>query len=650
VDIIEGVSGFISWADVQEVTDFERFLFHEGTLYESYKMLGAHILDRDGIRGVQFAVWAPNALSVSVVGDFNQWNRTLNVMERIADSGIWVLFISDLKEGDIYKYELLTPDHEWILKADPYAFFSELRPQTASMVWNINKYDWQDKEWVTKRKKADHLHRPILIYEVHLGTWRKKEDGSLYTYRELAHELVDYVVDMGYTHIELMPIMEHPYDRSWGYQLTGYFSVTSRYGTPEEFMYFVDCCHKNGIGVILDWVPVHFCKDAHGLRYFDGAPLFEPADPLRAERPNWGTSNFDLGKPEVNSFLISNLYFWLEVYHIDGFRVDAVSHMIYLNHDREGSIRLQNQDGGEENLEAINFVKKMNEVVFEKYPYTLMMAEEATAWPLVSAPPSTGGLGFNYKWNMGWVHDVLTYMSTDMKDRSSSHHHLTFSLLYTYSENFILPFSHDEVVYGKRSLLNKMAGNYDEKFANNRLLFGFLMTHPGKKLSFMGSEFGQYDEWKDQTELDWLLLDQFDPHVKFQNYVKSLNHFYKNASYLWRLDHEPDGFHWIDPNGSKESVIAFIRRGKRKGDYGVIVFNFSTEGYENFRVGVPSFGKYQEVFNSNDFSFGGTGARNIAPLSTELRPYHNQPFSMEIVLPPLSMMIFRKETKKRVRS
>ncbi|HET6871881.1 MAG TPA: 1,4-alpha-glucan branching protein GlgB, partial [Sporolactobacillaceae bacterium] len=617
------------------------------TLYESYKMLGAHLVDQNEVKGVRFTVWAPRALNVSVVGNFNQWDHTKHVMTRISESGLWALFVPGLKKGEIYKYAILTPFNEWQLKADPYAFFSEIRPQTASVVWNFDKYDWRDKDWLSKRKKTDHRHRPMLIYEVHLGTWRQKEDGTPYTYRELAHELVDYVVDMGYTHIELMPVMEHPYDRSWGYQLTGYYSVTSRYGAPEDFMYFVDQCHQNGIGVILDWVPVHFCKDDHGLRLFDGTPQFEPEDPLKAERPAWGTSNFDLGKPEVISFLISNLYFWLDVYHIDGFRVDAVSHMIYLNHDREGGVRLHNHHGGEENLEAIAFVKKLNEAVFKKYPDVLMMAEEATAWPLVTSPTSSGGLGFNYKWNMGWVHDVLKYMSTEMNDRPSFHHHLTFSLLYTYSENFILPFSHDEVVYGKKSLLNKMAGTYAEKFANNRLLFGFLMTHPGKKLTFMGSEFGQFDEWKDQSELDWMLLENYEAHKAFQTYVKHLNHFYRNASYLWRLDHEPDGFHWIDPNGSKESVIAFIRKGKRKGDYAVVVFNFSKEGYETFRLGVPAFGTYQEVFNSNDLIYGGTGGQKGSSLPAERRPYHNQPFSMEIELPPLSMVIFKKETKKR---
>ena len=632
------------------VTDYDRYLFHEGSLFESYKILGAHLVDQNGLTGVQFAVWAPRALEVSVVGDFNQWDRTRHTMARIPESGLWVLVVPGLNEGDIYKYDILTPQHEWQLKADPYAFFSEIRPQTASVVWKLDKYDWQDKGWMTKRRKMDHFHRPMHIYEVHLGTWRQKENGTLYTYRELAHELVDYVVEMGYTHIELMPIMEHPYDRSWGYQLTGYFSVTSRYGSPDDFMYFIDRCHAKGIGVILDWVPVHFCKDAHGLRCFDGTPQFEPDDPLRAERSNWGTTNFDLGKPEVISFLISNLYFWLEVYHIDGFRVDAVSHMIYLNHDREGAERLQNQYGGEENLEAISFVKKMNEAVFKQYPDVLMMAEEATAWPLVTSPTSSGGLGFNYKWSMGWVHDTLTYMSTDIKERPSKHHALTFSLFYTYSENFVLPFSHDEVVYGKKSLLNKMAGNYSEKFANNRLLFGFLMAHPGKKLTFMGSEFGQFDEWKDQSGLDWMLLDNYETHSQFQVFVKSLNQFYKNASYLWRLDHEPDGFHWIDANGSKEAVIAFIRKGKRKGENAVIVFNFSKVGYENFKLGVPMSGRYQEVFNSNDLTYGGSGVGNSASLLTESRPYHNQPFSMEIVLPPLSMVILKKETKKRVRS
>ncbi|HET7657234.1 MAG TPA: 1,4-alpha-glucan branching protein GlgB, partial [Bacillales bacterium] len=591
------------------ISDYELYLFHEGTLHRSYQMLGAHLLEINGETGVRFAVWAPNARDVSVVGNFNDWKAGRHKMQRIPDSGVWMIFIPELQEGELYKYEVVTPSGERILKADPYGFQAEKRPNTASVVHCLDRYEWNDDAWINAKKNSDPYHEPMLIYEVNLGSWKKHKDGTFYSYRELADELVEYVSLLGYTHIELMPIMEHPYDRSWGYQITGYFAATSRFGNPEDFMYFVDRCHNKGVGVLLDWVPLHFCKDAHGLAKFDGTPLFEPVDERLAERPNWGTCNFDFSKPEVVSFLISNAMFWLEVYHIDGFRVDAVSSMIHLNHENHHIENLKNEHGGGENLAAISFIKKLNEAVFAEYPDVLMMAEEATDWPLVSTPTDKGGLGFNYKWNMGWANDLLRYMELEVSERPFHHNLLTFSFFYAFSENFVLPFSHDELVYGKRSLLNKMPGDYWQKFANLRLLYGYFITHPGKKLQFMGSEFGQFDEWKDETELDWFLLD-YPAHYQYFTYFKALTSFYRRTRCLWRLDHEPEGFEWIDPHNQNQSVITFMRKGKRRGDYCMVVCNFSANVYRGYRIGVPSNGKYLEVFNSDAEWFGGSNQLN----------------------------------------
>lgn len=629
-------------------TDFELYLFHEGTLYESYTLFGSHAMEYEGKKGVRFAVWAPNAQAVAVAGDFNGWDGSKHQMKRLKDSGIWVLFIPDLAPGELYKYEITGPSGNTFFKADPYAFYSEVRPKTASVIYDPGTYQWQDRKWMSHKAKSDPYHEPMLIYEMHFGSWKKKANGDFYTYREMADELVPYVSGHGYTHIELMPMMEHPFDRSWGYQITGFYAPTSRYGKPEDFMYFIDKCHQNGLGVILDWVPVHFCKDAHGLGRFDGTPLFEPADPDMAERPIWGTYNFDFQKPEIFSFLISNAIFWMDVYHIDGFRVDAVSSLIYLNHDRGDEKKLTNQYGGDVNLEAVEFIKKLNEAVFKKFPHALMIAEEATSWPLVTAPGYAGGLGFNYKWNMGWVHDVLTYMQTPEEKRPDAHDLLTFSMYYAFSENYVLPFSHDELVYGKKSLLNKMPGDFPQKFANLRLLYAYFMTHPGKKLLFMGSEFGQFDEWKDLTQLDWMLLD-FETHRTFFQFTKALNAFYQNTRSLWRLDHDPEGFEWIDPNNRKQSIIIFMRRGKRKGDYCIVLCNFSKVKYEKFRIGVPSFGKYIEIFNTDDERFGGSGLLNNKAIQVDKEPFHNQPYSMEISIPPLSALIFKKQSKKRQR-
>ncbi|WP_066174847.1 1,4-alpha-glucan branching protein GlgB [Bacillus marinisedimentorum] len=619
------------------------YLFHEGTLYESWKMMGSHILDAEGTEGVRFVVWAPHAKEAAVVGDFNSWDGTGHKMDRIS-GGLWMLFIPGLTEGELYKYELITEQNERILKADPYAFFAEKKPDTASVVYGLEGYDWQDRNWIKERKQKPVYEKPVLIYEVHPGTWKKTPEGTHYTYRELADELIPYVKELGYTHIEMLPIAEHPFDGSWGYQLTGYFAVTSRYGTPKDFMYFVDRCHQEAIGVILDWVPAHFCKDAHGLGRFDGTPLYEPADERRGERANWGTYNFDYSKPEVRSFLISNALFWMEMFHIDGMRVDAVSYMIYLNHGSDAQLMLKNEFGGDENLEAIAFLKQLNKAVFGRFPYTLMAAEEATDWKGVTSPVHEGGLGFNYKWNMGWMNDILHYMDYHPDHRSEIHNQLTFSFSYTYTENYILPFSHDEVVHGKKSLLDKMPGDYWQKFANLRLLFSYMMAHPGKKLLFMGGELAQFAEWKDKEQLDWHLLD-YDYHYKFHRFVRSLNHFYTGASSIWRLDHEPDGLQWINADDAEKSVLSFIRKGKRKGDYTIHLFNFSANVHEDYRIGVPSRGSYTEVFNSDLEEYGGSGLHNPT-IPTMKAEYRDFSYSIAIKLPPLAAVVLKKQPSR----
>ncbi|RYL93246.1 1,4-alpha-glucan branching protein GlgB [Sporolactobacillus sp. THM19-2] len=628
--------------------DIDLYLFHEGTLHEGYKVFGAHYEKNGDVEGFRFTVWAPNAKWVSVVGDFNQWNAEKTPLKPVAGSGVWTGFVEGMGEGEKYKYALKPGSGPTFFKADPYAFFAETRPNTASVTTRLDHYKWTDQKWIRLREKTDLFHKPMVIYECHPGSWKKKADGSFLTYRELADELVDYVAEHGFTHIELMPIMEHPYDRSWGYQITGYFAPTSRFGRPEDFMYFVDTCHNHGIGIILDWTPAHFCRDSHGLGKFDGTALYEPADPILADRPQWGTYNFDFNKKEVESFLISNARFWLDVYHVEGFRMDAVSSMIYLNHNHDLPCELKNRFGGEENLEAIDFIKKLNTSVFSRFPHALMTAEEATDYPLVTSPVDSGGLGFNFKWNMGWVHDILKYMQLDPDERKNHHQLITFSMLYAYSENFILSFSHDELVYGKKSLLNKMPGDMWQKFASLRVLYGLFMTHPGKKLLFMGSEFAQFDEWKDLEQLDWNLFD-YATHRAFNHYSTALNTFYSENSCLWRLDFEEEGFEWIDPDDSEQSIISFIRKGKRKGDYCLVICNFTPRVYQNFRVGVPSQGPFLEMFNSDRKVFGGSDQYNGEPIPVEEVPFHHRPYSMCITVPPLGMAIFMKQTKKRNR-
>lgn len=619
------------------------FLFNEGSLYHSYRMLGSHSEELDGQSGIRFTVWAPHAREVRVVGDFNSWHGGQHLMERVEHSGIWSLYVQGLQEGAIYQYEIHTLNGGMFLKADPYAVFSEVRPGRASVVHHLNKYHWQDELWQKTKLETVSYISPLLIYEVHLGTWKKKQDGELFTYREIADDLIDYVVSMGFTHIELLPLSEHPYDRSWGYQITGYYSVTSRFGTPEDFMYLVDSCHLNGIGVIMDWVPGHFCKDDHGLRRFDGTAQFEPEDARLAEKLEWGTLSFDFAKPEVVSFLISNALFWMEMYHIDGLRVDAVASMLLLNFGKSEDRWTYNCDGGNENLHALSFMRKLNEAVFQHYPAALMIAEDSTDWPLVSAPTYAGGLGFNYKWNMGWMNDILRYMEMDPIHRSQHHQLITFSFVYAFSENYILPFSHDEVVHGKKSLLNKMPGDYWSKFANLRVLYGYMMAHPGKKLLFMGCEFGQFDEWKDLEQLDWGLLE-IDKHAKLKQYVHELNLLLKQETALTELDHDRAGFEWIDPHAVSQSIVSFKRMSSQPDDLMIIICNFTPVVHRDYRVGVPMAEMYNEVFNSDLAKYGGSDVRNIKSIKAAEIPWQNQPFSIHITIPPLAVVMFKVKT------
>ncbi len=621
------------------------YLFHEGSLYYSYQIFGAHIININGEQGVRFTCWAPHASEVRVVGDFNNWDGHGHKLRTINESGIWTLFVPGLVKGTLYKYEVHTKKGEVFLKSDPYGFYSEVRPNTASIVYPLTGYSWNDKHWLESKKENSSYNRPMLIYEFHAGTWKKKSDGNPYSFVELAHELIPYVVSMGYTHIEFMPITEHPYDRSWGYQATGYYSVTSRYGTPHDFMYFVDKCHQMGVGVILDWVPGHFCKDGHGLVNFDGEPVYEYEDPVRAENLQWGTLNFDLGKPEVMSFLISNAIFWFDVFHIDGLRVDAVACMLYLDYAKDKQEWKPNKYGGRENLEAISFMRKLNESVFKDFPEVLMIAEESTSWPQVTAPTYLGGLGFNYKWNMGWMNDMLKYMEMDPIYRKSHHDLITFSLMYAFSENFVLALSHDEVVYGKKSLLNKMPGDYWQKFANLRVFLGYMMTHPGKKLLFMGAELAQFDEWKDEDDLDWNLLN-YDMHKKFHAYVKRLNNIYISTSALWELDHKENSFQWIEPNDASHSIISFVRRGFSVEDVLIVICNFTPVVYGKYRIGVPYPGEYKQIFNTDLEEYGGSGQSNKTFIGSESVYWHNLENSLEVKVPPLAMIILRYNHSK----
>lgn len=634
-------------------TDFQRehevpiYLFKQGNNFEAQRFFGAHFETRGETTGVCFRVWAPRAKSVSVVGDFNSWVPGATAMRNIdPEGGIWECWVSGMAQFDIYKYCITTQEDELLFKADPYAFHAETRPANCSKVYDLSGYEWHDDAWNHAKAKINPIQSPMNIYEMHAGSWRTYEDGNPYDYRKLAQELVPYLKHMNYTHVELLPVMEYPFDGSWGYQVTGYFAPTSRYGTPDDFKYFVDYCHQAGIGVIMDWVPAHFPKDAFGLYRFDGTNCYEDQNPLRAEHKEWGTMVFDYGRGEVQSFLISNALFWLEEYHIDGLRVDAVASMLYLDYNRRDGEWAPNKDGGKENLEAITFLQKLNTEVFARHPHALMIAEESTAWPKVSHPVTDGGLGFNFKWNMGWMHDMLDYMSTDPLFRKGRHNNITFSLTYAFSENFILPLSHDEVVHGKCSLLNKMPGDYEEKFQNLRAFYGYMMTHPGKKLVFMGGEFGQFIEWDFTKELDWFLLE-YDKHRQLQDYVRDLNHFYLAHPALWQNDNDWHGFQWIACDDNSQSVISF-RRVDAKGKEVVVVCNFCPVTREHYCIGAAKAGTYIPVLSSDDVKYGGTGTP-LKPVKAKAKPMHGLKYSIELTLPPLSTVYYEREAPQRTR-
>ncbi|MBQ9097709.1 MAG: 1,4-alpha-glucan branching protein GlgB [Clostridia bacterium] len=620
------------------MTSVEEYLFHQGTNYKAYEFLGVHRIDG----GFIFRVWAPNAERVGLVGDFNGWSADATPLTRLNAGGIWEAVL-DIPENSFYKYAV-TSNGKTIFKADPYAVYSETEDKTASIVYDINgKFLWEDEAWQGFKKGADIFSLPINIYEVNLGSWKKRPDNTYYSYAEIAKLLIPYIKEHSYTHIELMPVMEYPYDGSWGYQICGYFAPSSRFGRPEEFMQFVDLMHQNGIGIILDWVPAHFPKDEHGLYEFDGSCLYEYADPNKQENPSWNTRKFDYGKPEVISFLISNALFWLEKYHIDGLRVDAVSSMLYLDYDRRGGQWTPNKYGGNGNLEAAVFLQKLNIAVKKHVPGAIMIAEESTAWPLVTKPTYDGGLGFDFKWNMGWMNDMLEYVSANHFFRKDMHKNITFSFHYAFSENFILPISHDEVVHGKRSLLDKMAGDYSEKFAGVRAFLGYMMAHPGKKLLFMGSEFGQFTEWNYEKELDWMLFD-FEMHRKLSEYTKDLNALYLSLPELWEIDFSWEGFSWIVSDDNMQNIVAF-RRTSKSAEEIIAVVNFAPVARENYCIGVPHYGTYTEIFNSDCEKYGGTGISNKKPLKSKNIPMHGYDFSIEISVPPLAA-IYLKIIKK----
>lgn len=619
------------------------YLFHQGTYYNSYEFLGCHVETKNGVKKTTFRVYAPNAKSVSVVGDFNKWNKSLGKMTKITNSGgVFEFSTLNAKTYDNYKYLITTKDNKELYKADPYAFHSETNGATASKVYDLSGYLWNDADFIKAKEKRNHYEQPMNIYEVNLCSWKRYPDGNYYSYKKLADELIPYVVEMGYTHIELMPLTEYPYDGSWGYQPTGYFSVTSRFGTPHDFMYFMDKCHQSNIQVILDWVPAHFPKDEHGLVEFDGTCLYEYNSWDRKEHKSWGTRRFDYGKTEVQSFLISSAMFFLNVYHIDGIRVDAVASMLYLDYDKKKGEWLPNSMGNNKHLEAIAFLQKLNSAVFSEYPNTIMIAEESTAWPMVTKPPYDGGLGFNYKWNIGWMNDTLEYIQLNPFFRKDNHNKITFSFMYAFSENFILPISHDEVVYGKKSLINKMNGDYNQKFDAVRAFYGYLMAHPGKKLTFMGTEIGQFDEWDNTKQIEYDLL-RFEKHQQLQNYVKALNWFYLTHSELYEIDSSWDGFEWIISNDVRNNVVVFSRKNKL-GEKIITVCNFSPVKLENYRVYVGK-GTYSEIFNSDNKEFGGGGVTN-GKVKTKVDEVNSKSFYLELVIPANSCMYFKLDQKK----
>ncbi len=627
------------------LSDFDLHLIGEGTHQRAYEKLGAHLAEVEGINGVAFAVWAPNARRVSVVGDFNQWDGRRHPMRVRGGTGIWELFLPGLTEGEVYKYEIKSQHNgSLLLKMDPYAFHCELRPKTASVVCDLSHYTWSDQEWLEQRGQRQGLGAPISIYEVHLGSWRRvpEEDNRMLTYPELAERLVEYVREMGFTHLELLPVMEHPLDESWGYQTTGYFAPTSRYGSPQDFMYFVDYCHRQGVGVILDWAPAHFPADAHGLAFFDSTHLYDHADPRRGAHQDWGTRVFNYDRSEVRNFLWSSALYWLDKYHVDGLRVDAVASMLYLDYSRQPGQWIPNRYGGNEDLEAIDFLKRFNEFAHQRHPGVLTIAEESTAWPGVSRPPYLGGLGFSLKWNLGWMHDTLLYFSKDPVHRRYHHNDLTFSLLYAFTENFVLVLSHDEVVHGKRALLDKMPGDELQRFANLRALYGYMFTHPGKKLLFMGGEFGQWREWNAKESLDWHLLAE-ESHRKLQRLVAALNRLYRAEPALHEIDFEHTGFEWIDFHDMDNSIIAFVRRARVPEQHVVVACNFTPVPRPGYRLGVPEACFYREILNTDAAEYGGSGLVNQPGRHSIPQPWHNRPCSLELNLPPLGVVVLKPE-------
>ena len=629
------------------LTDLDLHLFNEGNHYRIYEKLGSHAVTIDGVAGLHFAVWAPNADRVSVVGDFNQWDGRSHVCEPVASSGIWTAFVPGLAYGEKYKYEVRARSGAIVLKADPYARRFEVPPRSATIAWDTSDYQWGDGEWLAARAAGgNHLDRPVSVYEVHLGSWRRGLGNEPLSYRDLAEQLVPYLLETGYTHVELLPVMEHPFTGSWGYQVTGFFAPTSRFGSPEDFKFFVDACHQAGIGVILDWVPGHFPKDGYGLIRFDGTALYEHEDSRIGEHREWGTLIFNYGRHEVRNFLLSNALFWFDQYHADGLRVDAVASMLYLDYSRKEGQWVPNRFGGRENLEAIDFIRQLNVVVHEQFPGAMMVAEESTAWPAVSRPVYLGGLGFTFKWNMGWMHDMLRYMSKDPVFRKWQHNDITFSMLYAYTENFMLPFSHDEVVHGKGSMIGKMPGDRWQKFANLRALVGYMFGHPGKKLNFMGGEFGQTKEWNHDFSLDWHLLE-YPEHRGLKQLVGDLNRLYRSEPSMHELDVRPEGFAWIDCNDHEGSVVSFVRRSNDPADFTVFIVNFTPVVRRPYRLGVPEAGHYREVINTDAEVYAGSNVGNQGGVDTDDIPTHGYEHSISLVLPPLACLILKLERGSR---
>jgi 1,4-alpha-glucan branching enzyme len=639
------------------LTEFDAYLFGEGNHYQIYEKMGAHTTTIDGVNGVYFAVWAPNARNVSIIGDFNSWDGRKHQMRK-GNTGIWDLFVPALVVGTVYKYEIKSPEGHIYEKSDPYGYFQEVRPKTASIVTDLSTYEWSDQKWLETRRTEDPLKKPISVYELHLGSWMHassatppadgyqsvsaadlKPGARFLTYRELAEDLIPYVKEMGYTHIEMMPIAEHPFDGSWGYQVTGYYAATSRYGTPQDLMYFIDKCHQSDIGIILDWVPAHFPKDGHGLSFFDGTFLYEPSDERIGEHKEWGTKIFNYKRSEVKNFLIANVLFWFDKYHIDGIRVDAVASMIYRDYNREAGTWLPNEYGGRESLEAIELFRHLHSILFTYYPGALSIAEESTSWPMVTWPAYSGGLGFNLKWNMGWMHDMLDYFKLDPYFRGQNNNYVTFSIWYAFSENFMLALSHDEVVHGKSPMIGKMPGDAWQKFANLRCLYGYMFTHPGKKTMFMGMEFGQWAEWNVWGDLEWNLL-QYPSHKNLQRYVSDLNQLLRSLPELYTQDFSEAGFEWIECNDTQNSVISFLRKGT-DGEFVLVVCNFTPVPHHNYRIGVPERGFYKEVLNSDAPIYGGSGIGNLGGKYTDDYGTHGKPYSIDVTAPPLSVVVLK---------